>query len=138
MCSGLACYVRDDVGRVTALKDTWGYSRATVIRRLLLDAVKQEGPSEPETRAVVDGSARPAHASTEPAIPGITDDTLPVGMETQRRTWGKTDIEEDASHRPIWEVIEEVMSQVPAEDLADLPTDPAEQQDHYIYGAPKR
>jgi hypothetical protein len=40
--------------------------------------------------------------------------------------------------RPIWEEIVEIMSQVPAEDLAALPTDLAEQHDHYLYGAPKR
>jgi hypothetical protein len=42
------------------------------------------------------------------------------------------------SHRPIWEEITEIMSQVPEEDLATLPTDLAEQHDHYLYGTPKR
>lgn len=42
------------------------------------------------------------------------------------------------SSRPIWEEIAEVMSQVPEEDLAALPTDLAEQHDHYLYGTPKR
>src|SRR6266849_706077 len=40
--------------------------------------------------------------------------------------------------RPIWEVIEENMKQVPADDLALLPRDGASQIDHYVYGHPKR
>ena len=40
--------------------------------------------------------------------------------------------------RPIWEVIEEIMKDVPAEDLAVLPEDGASQIDHYVYGLPKR
>lgn len=40
--------------------------------------------------------------------------------------------------RPIWEEIAEIMSQVPEDDLATLPTDLAQQQDHYLYGTPKR
>jgi predicted DNA-binding ribbon-helix-helix protein len=42
------------------------------------------------------------------------------------------------SDRPIWEEIAEIMSLVPEEDLATLPTDLAEQHDHYLYGTPKR
>jgi Arc/MetJ-type ribon-helix-helix transcriptional regulator len=41
-------------------------------------------------------------------------------------------------HKPIWEVIEEIMRDVPDEELACLPVDGAEQVDHYIYGTPKR
>jgi hypothetical protein len=88
----------EDERRLKLLKDSWGCSEAAVIRRLLLEAVKQEGLNAAETR----------------------------------------DKTEDAGHRPIWDVIDEVMSQVPAEDLADLPTDLAEQHDHYLYGTPKR
>jgi hypothetical protein len=90
----------EDERRLKLLKDTWGCSEAAVIRRLLLEAVKQEGLS---------------------------------AAQTQDKTATK-----DAGHRPIWEVIDEIMKQVPAEDLADLPTDLAEQHDHYIYGTPKR
>ena len=39
--------------------------------------------------------------------------------------------------RPVWEVISEIMKDVPAEDLAALPKDGASQTDHYIYGLPK-
>lgn len=37
----------------------------------------------------------------------------------------------------ISEVIRGRMSKVPAEDLAQLPSDGAEQHDHYVYGLPK-
>lgn len=40
--------------------------------------------------------------------------------------------------RPIWEIIEELSAQVPMEEWEKLPSDGAEQHDHYLYGAPKR
>ena len=40
--------------------------------------------------------------------------------------------------RPIGEVIDELMADVPAEVLERLPADGAAQHDHYIYGIPKR
>jgi len=42
------------------------------------------------------------------------------------------------AHKPIWEVIEEENGLIPPEVWAALPTDLAEQHDHYIYGTPKR
>lgn len=44
----------------------------------------------------------------------------------------------DASVRPIAEIFEELSSQIPLEEWAELPTDGAEQHDHYLYGLPKR
>lgn len=43
-----------------------------------------------------------------------------------------------AGRRPIWEVIQDNMKDVPPEDLAALPKDGASQIDHYVYGHPKR
>lgn len=40
--------------------------------------------------------------------------------------------------KPIWELAEELMRNVPEEVRARLPTDGAEQHDHYVYGTPKR
>jgi predicted RNase H-like HicB family nuclease len=40
--------------------------------------------------------------------------------------------------RPIWETFEDFANSIPEEVLAKLPTDGAEQHDHYIYGTPKR
>ncbi len=41
-------------------------------------------------------------------------------------------------HRPIWERILERAAAIPDEEWNKLPTDLAEQHDHYLYGAPKR
>lgn len=49
--------------------------------------------------------------------------------------------ESEASRRddhPIGEVIAEISASVPDEEWAKLPTDGAEQHDHYLYGSPKR
>lgn len=40
--------------------------------------------------------------------------------------------------RPIWEIIAEISAEIPMEEWAKLPTDGAEQHDHYLYGSPKR
>jgi hypothetical protein len=42
------------------------------------------------------------------------------------------------SVRPLWEIAEEISAQVPLEEWEKLPTDGAEQHDHYLYGSPKR
>ena len=40
--------------------------------------------------------------------------------------------------RSIWQVIREITADVPDEEWAKLPTDGAEQHDHYLYGSPKK
>jgi hypothetical protein len=40
--------------------------------------------------------------------------------------------------RPIWEEIQDLTVDVPDEEWDKLPTDLAEQHDHYLYGTPKR
>ena len=40
--------------------------------------------------------------------------------------------------RPIWEMVEELLRDIPQEVQDSLPTDGSEQHDHYIYGTPKR
>ena len=40
--------------------------------------------------------------------------------------------------RPIWEVIQDIMKDVPDEEFAKLPKDGAAEHDHYLYGHPKR
>jgi Arc/MetJ-type ribon-helix-helix transcriptional regulator len=42
------------------------------------------------------------------------------------------------AHKPIWEEILELTADIPDEEFDRLPTDLAEQHDHYIYGTPKR
>ena len=50
----------------------------------------------------------------------------------------KISVTQKKDSRPIWEVIVEISSQVPDEEWAKLPTDGAENHDHYLYGAPKK
>ncbi|HBB97273.1 MAG TPA: hypothetical protein DC054_17995 [Blastocatellia bacterium] len=38
--------------------------------------------------------------------------------------------------RPLWEIAEEISAQVPLEEWEKLPTDGADQHDHYLYGSP--
>ncbi len=42
------------------------------------------------------------------------------------------------AHKPIWEVFEEITAGIPDGEWAKLPTDGAEQHDHYIHGTAKR
>ncbi len=46
------------------------------------------------------------------------------------------DVEQEA--KPIWEMFDEIMSDVPEEELRKLAADAAEQHDHYLYGVPKK
>jgi hypothetical protein len=46
--------------------------------------------------------------------------------------------QDSASVRPLWQIVEEISSQVPLEEWEKLPSDGAEQHDHYLYGSPKR
>ena len=39
--------------------------------------------------------------------------------------------------RPIWEVADQIIAQIPAEAFKELPTDGAAEIDHYLYGALK-
>jgi Arc/MetJ-type ribon-helix-helix transcriptional regulator len=42
------------------------------------------------------------------------------------------------ARRPVWERILERTAAIPDEEWDKLPTDLAEQHDHYLYGTPKR
>jgi hypothetical protein len=44
----------------------------------------------------------------------------------------------ETARKPIWERILERSAAIPDEEWDKLPTDLAEQHDHYIYGTPKR
>lgn len=43
-----------------------------------------------------------------------------------------------ANHRPIWDIAQDLTRDMTDEEIRQLPTDGAEQHDHYIYGIPKR
>jgi hypothetical protein len=48
------------------------------------------------------------------------------------------DSAQQPASRPIWELIQENMKDVPPEEFAKLPRDGASEHDHYLYGHPKR
>ena len=51
---------------------------------------------------------------------------------------GKADNGDNALRVPIWDKIEAIMSDVPDDVLATIPTDGSVNVDHYLYGAPKK
>ena len=48
------------------------------------------------------------------------------------------EVAESNRHRPIWEVINEISSQIPLEEWEKIPNDASVNLDHYLYGAPKQ
>lgn len=45
---------------------------------------------------------------------------------------------DSATYKPIWEIAQEITSDMTEAEIRRLPSDGAEQHDHYIYGVPKR
>ncbi len=45
---------------------------------------------------------------------------------------------QNRTSKPIWDKISDIMKDIPESELNKLPSDGAEQHDHYIYGIPKR
>ena len=52
--------------------------------------------------------------------------------------FGKENGKGEPHQKPYWEVIQDIMKDVPDEELEKLPKDGAAEIDHYIYGTPKR
>ena len=40
--------------------------------------------------------------------------------------------------KPVWQMVLEIMQDVPEEEIDKLPTDGSVEHDHYIYGTPKK
>ena len=80
-------------------------------------------------------------------IPILIDEAL-EGLERQIRPGSVNGAhgrgaEEDAVpstplEKHIWDIADELLGEVPEEELHRLPTDGAAQIDHYVYGLPKR
>ncbi len=43
----------------------------------------------------------------------------------------------ESTYKPIWEIAQEITSDMTPAEIAQLPKDGAAQHDHYIYGTPK-
>lgn len=50
----------------------------------------------------------------------------------------KLSVKENKDSRPIWEVITEISSRVPAEEWDKIPADGSLHHDHYLYGAARK
>lgn len=48
------------------------------------------------------------------------------------------EIIDSQTKKPVWEAFEEIMQDVPEQELKKLPKDGALEHDHYIYGTPKK
>ncbi|MCH8960297.1 MAG: hypothetical protein IH820_03015 [Bacteroidetes bacterium] len=72
------------------------------------------------------------------ALPEDEQDRVARLMLDATETVHKANGEGAVEQRPIWEVIPEMMKDVPEEELDKLPSDGAAEHDHYIYGTPKR
>jgi hypothetical protein len=76
----------------------------------------------------------------------IQEKVKPLPPEKQQRVLSivedmlseKEAVPDGVAARPFWEIAEEISSQVPLEEWEKLPSDGAEQHDHYLYGSPKR
>jgi hypothetical protein len=55
-----------------------------------------------------------------------------------RQETRETSQAEPKDRMPIWDRIREISADVSDEEWAKLPTDGAEQHDHYLYGSPKK
>jgi Arc/MetJ-type ribon-helix-helix transcriptional regulator len=58
--------------------------------------------------------------------------------QTTSRQPAAGQLETPTGEKPVWEDILELTADVPDEEWDKLPTDLAEQHDHYLYGTPKR
>jgi predicted nucleic acid-binding Zn-ribbon protein len=59
-------------------------------------------------------------------------------LQAAKTKLSQTEHPSDQTRKPIWEVAEELIADIPPEVLEKLPRDGAAQHDHYLYGSPKR
>jgi hypothetical protein len=73
-------------------------------------------------------------------IPALIAEALDELQEHVHLQHGKRahPLSPDQTTKPLWEIADDLLKDVPQEVLDRLPTDGAAQHDHYIYGTPKR
>jgi hypothetical protein len=59
-------------------------------------------------------------------------------IQSRRAKTGDDDPVHPEANKPIWEVLGDLMKDIPDEELEQLPVDGAREHDHYLYGSPKR
>jgi hypothetical protein len=65
---------------------------------------------------------------------GITKNKLDNGARAGELDTGSP----EPTAASVWDLFDEIWSRVPDEELRQLPSDGAEQHDHYLYGLPKK
>jgi predicted DNA-binding antitoxin AbrB/MazE fold protein len=73
---------------------------------------------------------------------GVFRPLEPVRLREHQEVTLALDTTEDESSaavdKPIWQVAEDLVCDIPQDVLNSIPTDGAAQHDHYLYAAPKR
>ena len=72
-----------------------------------------------------------------PSEEAVLEEALTL-LEQREQHQGPSRPQHGTSTKPIGEIIDELMSDVPDDVLDRLPVDGAAQHDHYIYGTPRR
>jgi putative addiction module CopG family antidote len=72
-----------------------------------------------------------------PSEAAVLEEALAL-LEQRKQQQSPSRLQNGTSTKPIGEIIDELMSDVPDEVLDRLPVDGAAQHDHYIYGTPRR
>ena len=44
----------------------------------------------------------------------------------------------DVNRRPVWEIVDQINAELPADTWENVPTDGSINLDHYLYGSPKQ
>jgi Arc/MetJ-type ribon-helix-helix transcriptional regulator len=73
-----------------------------------------------------------------PSEAAVLEESLALLKQQREHEASKPSPRNGTGTRPIGEIIDELMSDVPDDVLDRLPVDGAAQHDHYIYGTPKR
>ena len=95
----------------------------------------------PEIESSINAAVHSGHfASLDDAMTEAASMLLERLNQTQTQTTTPEASQTAAAFadKPIWEEILELTADVTDEEWDKLPTDLAEQHDHYIYGTPKR
>jgi len=94
----------------------------------------------PEKEAAYHALAKAQGLSVEQWLTQLADQAAPVASPSKTPAAATSDPQQlsPARRKHISEIIGEIMSDVPPEVMATMPTDGASEHDHYLYGWPKR
>jgi hypothetical protein len=65
-------------------------------------------------------------------------DRLPPSQQQEVLDYIEFLIYKNQPRKTIWDKIDEIVKEVPEEVWDELPTDGAQEHDHYLYGTPKK